>query len=69
MPSDQTTNPGWRPRTVKVGPILFGLTRAVSGEWAVSGVVTRLSLQRGKRSDGWHLLIGPWCLSMVRTAA
>lgn len=60
--------PEWRPRTVKLGHIMVGVTRAVSGEWAVCGVVKRLSLQRGKHSRGWHLLVGAWCLSIVSTS-
>lgn len=56
--------PLWRPRTVRLGRLLFAATRAITGEWAVAGKVRRLHYQRGRNGYGAHLIVGPWCLSV-----
>lgn len=66
--TDQTTPSAtlWKPRAWSIGPLLFGVTRAISGEWTLNGVPRRLCVVRG--ANGWHrhLIIGPWCLSVGR---
>ena len=63
---DKTTPPNWQIRTLKLGRLVFGLTRAISGEWASGGKVRRLALIRSKKFRGWFLLAGPWCLTVAR---
>lgn len=57
---------GWQPRTLRLGRCLFAVTRAVTGEWAIKGKVRRCALIRGQDYTGWHLIVGPWCLSVGR---
>lgn len=63
MQENTPSAPQWSPYTARIGRLLFGATRAITGEWSVNGKARRLYAFRGKNGWHFHVIVGAWCFS------